>query len=82
MRFLPVCSRREPIGHLRVHLPFTPGQNGIAERLFRSLNEVCVAAGKRSRAGQPLDATMSTIFYREVYKTTEEVTVDHSRGPA
>ncbi len=54
----------------------------MAERLFRSLNEVCVAAGKRSRAGQPLDATMSTIFYREVYKTTGEVTVDHSRDPA
>lgn len=43
----------------------------MAERLFWSLNEVCVAAGKHSRAVQesrsvqPLDATMSTIFYRD-----------------
>ena len=60
----------------------------MGERLFRSLNEVCVAARKRSHAVQEsrpvalLDATMWTIFYREVYRTTEEVTADHSRGPA
>ena len=28
------------------------------------------------------DATMSTIFYREVYRTTGEAIVDYLRGPA